>query len=95
MAEGTHTSEAGLFRLVRGGRGKCLYAGVVTLAASGDTLDTGLDSIDAAVITPEGTSVATDNAFAIDSISGGTITIDAVGTSAILKYHVIAVGTVK
>ena len=94
MAEGTHTSEAGLFRLVRGGRGKCLYAGVVTLAASGDTLDTGLDSIDAAVVTPESSTLATDNTFAIEK-SGGVITIRAAGSSAILKYNVIAVGTVK
>jgi hypothetical protein len=94
MVEGTHTSEAGLFRLVKGGRGKCLYAGVVTLAASGDTLDTGLDSIDAAVITPEGELAGSDEAFAITK-SGGTITITSLGANAMLAFDVIAVGTVR
>lgn len=95
MAEGTHSSEGGLFKLVRGGRGKCLYAGKVTLANSGDTLDTGLDKIDAAVMHPVGSALAGGDGADAHTVSGGTITITSTASgTALLVFEVIAVGTV-
>lgn len=80
MAEATHSAEA-IFALGRAvGRGPRLWAGKITVS-NGETLDTGLDKLYAAVVTPSGTNFSiTNDTFDhvdINDVSGGTITFNA------------------
>lgn len=53
----------------------------LTAPADGDTWNTGLSAIDDVLITPIGATIAAADAFGVNSISGGTITFEIVGTA--------------
>jgi hypothetical protein len=53
----------------------------LTAPADGDTWATGLQSVEDVKITPIGTTLAAADAFGVNSISGGTITFEVVGTA--------------
>jgi len=79
MAEATHTSESiyGLRKAV--GKGPRLWAGKITVS-NGETVDTGLDTIEAIALTPEGTNFdITNDTFdtLAGSVSGGVVTVHA------------------
>lgn len=78
MTEATHTSEA-VFGLLSGiGRGAKLWAGNITVSDA-ETIDTGLDSIAAVVCNPAEASASNTLKFVLSaSVSGGTVTFDAV-----------------
>jgi len=108
MAEATHTAEAvyGLKKAV--GKGHRMWAGKITLANDGDTLDTGLDTIEACVPTPIQADISSDGYLehvSVESISGGIVTFNAYkdplisgddsATTTDLTASVIATGTVQ
>lgn len=72
IADGPHRRSVGNKREVRA---------KLTAPADGDTWATGLQSIDNVQVTPSGTTLAAADAFGVNSISGGTITFEVVGTA--------------
>ena len=108
MAEATHTAEAiyGLRNAV--GKGHRLWAGKITVS-NGETVDTGLDTIEAIALTSAGTNfdVSADTFDVLaGSVSGGTVTVssakadvtagseDLTATTDTVAY-LIAVGTAR
>lgn len=65
----------------------------LTAPADGDTWNTALKSIDLVQITPTGTTLAAADAFGVNSISGGTITFEIVGTARDLYVSVFGTAT--
>ena len=79
MAEASHEGESiyGLRKAV--GKGPRLWAGKIEVS-DGETVDTGLDTIEAIALTSEGTNFSTtNNTFDVlaGSVSGGVVTVHA------------------
>ena len=77
MAECTHESES-IYSLRKAiGKGPRLWAGKITVS-DGETVDTGLDTIEAIALTPEGTNfdISADTFDVLaGSVSGGVVTV--------------------
>lgn len=61
----------------------------LTAPADGDTWATGLTAVEDVRITPIGTTLAAADAFGVNSISGGTVTFEIVGTARDLLVEAI------
>lgn len=72
VAEGPHINVTGSKRRI---------AVKLTAPADGDTWVTGLSNIDNVQITPVGATLAAADAFGVNSVSGGTVTFEVVGTA--------------
>jgi hypothetical protein len=102
MAEATHTSQQhfGLGRAQ--GKGPKLFAGLFAVT-SGETIDTGLDTVEAVTLGRSGAfSASTGSAFtSTSSISGGTLTMATCGSTSTqasitdATVYVMAVGSTR